>query len=134
MNVAISQKYCSHFVILEGTSWKCTFFFCSIVLRLSSYEMLYSDWRISLFVPSFLQHYFKDDTLYSSKKNRILSENVIFHAYLRSWVRTIQETTSPVVSLATQLSSNVQHLTFMSKRTGWRDNLVKHPKLNPNND
>ena len=64
------------------------------------------------------------------KKNRILSENVIFHAYLR----TIQETTSPVVSLATQLSSNVQHLTFMSKRTGRRDNLVKHPKLNPNND
>ena len=67
MNVAISQKYYSHFVILEGTSCN-VHFFCSIVLRLSSYEMLYSDWRISLFVPSFLQHYFKDDTLYSSKK------------------------------------------------------------------
>ena len=48
MNVAISQKYCSHFVILEGSLCKCTFF--SIVLRLSSYEMLYSDLSISLFV------------------------------------------------------------------------------------
>ena len=49
MNVAISQKYCSHFVILEGSLCKCTLFF-SIVLRLSSYEMLYSDLSISLFV------------------------------------------------------------------------------------